>query len=506
MQTAATKRTQAAAQTLLEQIQQFIATCRSPCVVEPGEQPIALQPEHYALETRGQACLLHAWSEAGNLVRRITAVERERRGRLDLRARRFGQGETSLALIDRARKGERVARLADQAQYREYLRRVLVREFAPWTLSQLTCSTDLEHSLSGLYSRGFQSRGQQAWAVIGAPPQIGAAGCDQILTFGLIWLDRLRRHQQRRVFRGLRIFLPRGHARTTANRLAFLNRSAFRFELYELDPRGGMTPVEEQNYGNLASKLDPCLPPPEPAEPVAGWLREILANDAVETIAGPDGLLSLRVRGIPFAKAGRGVMTFGLETQRPVGPRQVAEVIALAQQLGRFRSADAPDTLNPLYRQHPESWLESQVRRHLAVVDSTLCPEPVYSQVPAVAGPDRGLIDLLACDRSGRLAVLELKAEEDPHLPLQGLDYWMRAKWHLDRQELPLRGYFPGIELSSLPPRLTLVSPGFQFHPTTETILQYLSPEIEVERVGVGGDWRRELTVVFRKRGAQRLD
>jgi len=34
------------------------------------------------------------------------------------------------------------------------------------------------------------------------------------------------------------------------------------------------------------------------------------------------------------------------------------------------------------------------------------------------------MIDVLTLTRDGRLAVVELKADEDIHLPLQGLDYW----------------------------------------------------------------------------------
>jgi len=101
--------------------------------------------------------------------------------------------------------------------------------------------------------------------------------------------------------------------------------------------------------------------------------------------------------------------------------------------------------------------------------------------------------------------VIELKASEDIHLPLQALDYWMRVKWHLDRDEFPARGYFPAVMLAERTPRLILVSPAMDFHPTTETILRYLSPAIEVERVGVGMDWRREMSVAFRKRGSARL-
>jgi hypothetical protein len=49
-----------------------------------------------------------------------------------------------------------------------------------------------------------------------------------------------------------------------------------------------------------------------------------------------------------------------------------------------------------------------------------------------------------------------------------------------------------------------LVSPALEFHPTTETILDYFAPHIEVERVGVAVEWRKGLEVMFRLSGAQR--
>jgi hypothetical protein len=112
-------------------------------------------------------------------------------------------------------------------------------------------------------------------------------------------------------------------------------------------------------------------------------------------------------------------------------------------------------------------------------------------------------MDLLAADGRGRLAVIELKAAADLHLPLQALDYWIRVKWHLDRGEFAARGYFPGLTLSAEPPRLLLVAPALEFHPTTETILGFFDPRIEVERIGVGEDWRSELRVMFRLKGAE---
>src|ERR1700688_1318548 len=50
---------------------------------------------------------------------------------------------------------------------------------------------------------------------------------------------------------------------------------------------------------------------------------------------------------------------------------------------------------------------------------------------------------------AGRLAVVELKADEDIHLPRQGLDYWARVEWHHAGGEFPRFGYFESRELSS---------------------------------------------------------
>ena len=91
------------------------------------------------------------------------------------------------------------------------------------------------------------------------------------------------------------------------------------------------------------------------------------------------------------------------------------------------------------------------------------------------------MIDVLTTTRDGRLAVLELKADEDIHLPLQGLDYWSRVEWHHSRAEFPRFGYFPDQELSpEEPPLLFLVAPALHVHPATDMLLSYISPEIDL--------------------------
>jgi len=75
------------------------------------------------------------------------------------------------------------------------------------------------------------------------------------------------------------------------------------------------------------------------------------------------------------------------------------------------------------------------VVRDVSALDERLDPGCLYSQVPAFSASDRAMLDVLTVTRERRLAVLELKADEDIHLPLQGIDYWSRVQWHHARGE-----------------------------------------------------------------------
>src|SRR5580704_10467678 len=149
---------------------------------------------------------------------------------------------------------------------------------------------------------------------------------------------------------------------------------------------------------------------------------------------------------------------------------------------------------------NPERWLESLVVQDVTEVDERLDATSLYSQLPAFSAADRAMIDVLTATRDGRLAVVELKADEDIHLPLQGLDYWARVEWHHGRGEFPRFGYFTGRELSSEKPLLFLVAPALRVHPATDTLLRYISPEIEWIFAGIDERWREGVKVVFRKR------
>jgi hypothetical protein len=483
-------------------IEQFLKTAAQPVVIEPGEDPLPIQADKFVLATRGDACTLECWDETRNLVRRIRAVGKVRRGFLELEVERFGGRAGSLLLIDLAQASNApTARHGARLKYREQFRMSLRRQYSGWKLVELSTEPDLHHSLSPAYPRALLRRGNQAIAAIGAGED--AIDVDGVLSFGLIWLDYLRRRETRLSVGTLAVFVPIGSENTTCHRVRYLNKDAARYRVFVHGAGILEEPVDPGDYTNFSTRLDPfCAPAVDPE--LAGWIDRLSAIDGVECRPRADGSVSLAVRGLEFARTSGSALLFGIDGHQCVaGSRQLPEIEALARGLARLRNAATPDRSNPLYLRHPEAWLESQVRSSASRLDAGIRDAPLYGQAPHFAAGARGIVDVLAADYHGRLVVVEVKASEDIHLPLQALDYWMRVKWHLERGEFEGRGYFPGIPLRPDPPRLLLVAPALEFHPSNETVLRYFSPEIHVERIGVGIEWRQELRVMFRAPSAQ---
>ena len=477
---------------ICQTIERFLEASLEPAVSEPGEELIRISGDNFAIQASSGSVRLQAWSERRNLVRRITGIERQSRGKLVLSTERFGKRPGTLALLDLRRPAGQDAGLrSERLEFREQFRRFLRRQFPLFKIPVLSTEADLEHSLSPAYPRALIRQGSNCWAAMGASPDSFHA--ERVLTFGLIWLDHLRSAEPGLVIQGLVLYLPASQEKLTCLRVLFLDPNVARYDVFVYDEDGSEGRIDLGDYGNLDTRLEQCR------RPVPGELdrkiERILETPDVEAIARSDGEQSLRVHGMEFARTVGRELLVGIHRKCK---GSLTEALGIAETLSRLRSADAVDRLNPIYLANPEAWLESQVRQHVEQIDARLLAACIYGQVPAFAAADRGVIDLLAADRAGRLAVLELKASEDIHLPMQALDYWIRVKWHLDRREFTPRGYFPGLELTTEVPRLLLVSPALDFHPSNERVLRFFSPGIPVERLGVGLQWRRELKVVFR--------
>jgi hypothetical protein len=142
----------------------------------------------------------------------------------------------------------------------------------------------------------------------------------------------------------------------------------------------------------------------------------------------------LRFRGLPFARWDDGRVFFGIN--------------------------DAREELTPVSR--------PSLKRRLHELE--LHQRYVYAQVLANAGGEHDILDLLTVTRSGRLAIIELKASEHMHLPLQAADYWLRVRRHLENGEIARYGYFQEIALQQASPLVYLVAPALRFHPTTDDL------------------------------------
>lgn len=171
----------------------------------------------------------------------------------------------------------------------------------------------------------------------------------------------------------------------------------------------------------------------------------------------------------------------------------------LLQQLENHRHPLATETRRALYRAQPERWLEALVCEDVTRVDVSLDSRFVCAQVFAHAGGEHGILDLLTVTRSGRLAILELKASEHIHLLLQAAGYWLRIRRLLEQRDFARYGYFPGIALQAAPPLVYLLAPALRFHPSTDTLLRFLSPDLGSTRVGLAENWRRGSHVVLRQ-------
>jgi hypothetical protein len=500
-------------QSLTRTVQDFLSEAAGAVVLENGAVAFDLAQSKYSISGEYNRCLLHLWSPERNAVRRVLEAE-VKNGTLRLAVQRLGQARPSKLEICRERdRRSPTARRAARAGYEQKLRRTLDRHFPDFKIVKLTTGVDLEKSFGPVYTRGLMRQGRSAFALLGVNAQETQSSIDAALTFGILWLDVCRQAQAANVLvEGLNMFLPAGTSALARERMANLNRDAAKWSLFELDERhDALMEIDCADRGNVATRLvhatDDDAARERFKESIAR-LQEILPNCEVAVLSA--GEIVFRWRGLEFARARLGgvpgsfrsteEIVFGVGAEeRVLDTCNESEFAELANCLRDTRHPYGPRQ-HPLWRLRPERWLESLVVGDVSVVDGRLEPSCRYSQVPAFSASDRAMIDVLTTTHAGRLAVVELKADEDIHLPLQGLDYWSRVEWHHARGEFPRFGFFEDRELSTEKPLLFLVAPALHVHPATDKLLRYFSPEIEWEFVGIDERWREGVRVVFRKR------
>jgi hypothetical protein len=511
---------------LTETLQEFLNQASSAVVLEDGAVAFDLARAKYSISGEYNKCLLHLWSAERNAVRRVLDAELKN-GMLRLAVQRLGQSRpTKLEICrERDRRSPSVKK-ACRIAYEAKLRRTLERHFPGFTIARLTTEVDLEKSFGPIYTRGLVRRGQSAFAVFGVNEREMQASIDASLTFAILWLDTFRSQvsQHERALghptawvEGLHLFVPAGSSALVRERMANLNRDAAKWSLFEFDEReDSVAEIDCSDRGNVVTRL---VHAPNEAGALERFeesiqrIHRVLPNCEVVVLSAAE--ISFRWRGLEFARArlgaeaatfrGKQEIVFGVGPQECIlEDRNWDFFVQLVTTLRNTRHIYGPKQ-HALFRMHPERWLESLVVGDVSVINERLESRQLYSQVPAFSAADRAMLDVLTTTHDGRLAVVELKADEDIHLPLQGLDYWSRVDWHHARGEFQKYGYFAARELSGESPLLFLVAPALHVHPATDTILRYISPQIEWEFVGIDERWREDVKVVFRKRAEKRI-
>lgn len=520
---------------LAKTIEEYLAEHPAAALLEEGRVLFDFRTARYSVSESHGRCLLQLWSDERNMIR--TVVETQHRAQcLRLLTRRMGAPKPqTLELVPSCDRRTPTARDATRRNYQRLLQRVLTRAFPNAKADAFRSAMDLENSFGPAYARGRLLQGSAAEAVIGVGEAESPATIDGILTLGILWLQHCREHGDgRRHFSALTVVVPAGTWRTTAERMAWLNREAADFRLFTLDERSEeLTRVDIRDAGNLEARLSHAFSRQAALERCQAGIDRLMSllpettRDGVELYPRSATEVSLLLHGLDFARVRHGVaahsfaredeITFGAgANETPLTAENEGLCRDLCERLFLSRHAQGAHT-DALFRLQPERWLESRLRSGMEEVMPGLRDDLIYSQVPALARGDRGMLDLLTLDRNNRLVVIELKADEDLHLPLQALDYWIRVRaLNQDRgasegDSKPLsaferHGYFAGIGVSERPPRLVLAAPALRIHPANETVLRFLAPEVEWELMALGEHWRRELKVIFRKRSTDARD
>jgi hypothetical protein len=499
------------AEALTRLLESFLADSPRAIALENGEPLFDFATARYSVTGEGK-CVLHLWSEERNAVRRVLDAELKA-GVLHLSVLRFGQSQpTVLEICANTNQRTPTALRAIRTRYRQVFERVLRRQFPGYKLDSVSSRADLEHSCSPVYTRGLLRIGQSAFAVLGVNADETQPSIDAALTFGILWMDRQREQLAGRAHvEGLKLFAPAGRADVLGQRMAHLDRAAAKWQLYELDERAETSaPLDCNDSGNIVTRLVRAVDVAAVRARFAASIARLqsLASECEVHIESPSEIV-FRLHGLEFARAriapvagsfrNDEVITFGLwPAEYTLDETNETFFREMVTRLARHRQAHGIQG-DPIFRLCPERWLESLIIRDVRSIDERLDQRFVYSQVPAFTSADRAMIDVLTCTLDGRLAILELKADEDIHLPLQGLDYWARVRWHQQNGGFLRNGYFAGRELSDAPPLLYLVAPALRTHPSTDILLRYLSPQIEWTVVQVDERWREAVRVVNRK-------
>jgi hypothetical protein len=463
------------------------------------------------------------WTDDNSQSWRVTAYEIAE-AELHLNATRgMGRDTVTFTLRDplrwRANKPEELTVAERRAQFSELLAQLITEHFPDVKIQRVNIRNKFSPANPSQFARLLLKRKKESLLAIGVNETETQADVDGIITAGLAWFAELKTPANK-----LWLCVPHDRSQTVLERLTLLDFSALNLQVECFDVNESTRTIMARRPVSQAELLSLhhlhagglIWPEVKPSLP-SRWRNRILnlAPDLVELHKDANQTFeSYHLHGLEFARTKgelRDRVLFGVSQY----PDEVAAKLAFDADAGRrslteetfpqlenivrellaYRRADPPDLRHPFYRLRSEAWLESLLRRDIRVLDATLDPRFVYSQVPAWIGADRSILDLLAVNHEGRLVVIELKAAEDAQLPLQGLDYWLRVEQARVRGEFAQRGLFAGVKLADASPLLYLIAPRLRFHRRFSLIANCIAPDIEAYRIGLNTNWREGVKV-----------
>lgn len=382
------------------------------------------------------------------------------------------------------------------------------------SVERVALSAGARRGEPGRYARILLQRqlNHEHIAVTGIVTPNEAYEVDAFLSYTLIWFTRLSDDVRSALINKLWLIADSAHIAALAERVALLRHGLRRvISLFEIDDEWQeLKPVRCPEQDELWARGRVPFRRPTQAEPSELSAQIVaLAPDAIDVVRARHGE-TLRFHGLPFARVRRLMGTervwFGVgeaPKRRLLNEHTAQDFDGLLTQLREHRREGAGDHRHALYRQAPEAWLESMLRRDITRLDPGLRLAPLYAQFRTSQGGVGGAVsrpvDLLALRRDGRLVVIELKASEDREHVLQGADYWRRVEAHRRAGNLTRARLFGDAAIADRPPLVYLVAPTLRFHRAFQLLAQTIDPRIELYRFDINEDWRAGVRVMRRE-------
>jgi hypothetical protein len=393
---------------------------------------------------------------------------------------------------------------ADFHELWNIVRQWLRQKFPGHQVLQARKKTDRSKTLSASFIRIFFCHQAAEYLLLAADES-----AEDVIHFAfsqaVLWLSCLRAGRR---FKGVPIIyllVPSGHSAVLCHRSRFLNPQRIHMEVLE---------YEKRELQDCIIRQAPAPAIPEENRdyhwPVLGpfrWSTQLervldLAPGSIRRYPRFQDYDSLRLQGLEFGQvtgAERNRICFGAGTPRIELTEDNFDCLrSLVEEILYYRRPDSPDTQHPYYRLQAERWLEALILEDVPRLFPEMAVESVYSQIPVYLENEPGRIDILGADLRGTLVVMELKTAANPDLPMQALDYWGRVIRHNENGDFERRGYFSEIRLNRDRPKIYLISPIFSFHDSTERLLRFLDPSLEVWKIAINEDWRSGVRILRR--------